>query len=458
MSIGVGVAVKFQEGAVGGSLQALFDAFDTDIQLEPEGETSLLELNQGMRRTQIRGTGTGRRYDVTGATDDVVQLTDMPARGDLSSTQNWLEFWKRHSQGSGFEQTNQTVRNDAESVKYLTFDTDAGGFNNMRMAFEYFVDLAHRSGRTLVLPQQEGWYLIDWGPLNAHDKNDQKWIQGTPRSTYNEFFDISYMKEKGLPVLTAAEFFDREGSRFNVPRSADPREKLQNSPDPNTWKQWLDTNPGPRNCEDGTSMAFTSKPILHFGLQGTRFLSCLYAGLSTPRGSDAGRKLIHYNPKLFEIASRPVAELGAGHYLALHLRRNDFQYQQAPSAADAGRLVQSLESKLEPGESVYIASDEVDANWWKTLRSEFKSKGHKVVTLSDFENDLKAEGMSSRNAGLIEQLICSGARSFIGTPSSTFSAGINLIRREIANGHKDEPARSGSAGKSEFHVGEQLIK
>lgn len=45
---------------------------------------------------------------------------------------------------------------DPGTEKYLTFEADIGGWNNVRMSYETTILLAHAMGRTLVLPPKKG--------------------------------------------------------------------------------------------------------------------------------------------------------------------------------------------------------------------------------------------------------------------------------------------------------------
>ena len=45
-------------------------------------------------------------------------------------------------------------------TKYLTFEADMGGWNNIRMSLEIVMIIAAASGRTLVLPPDAPLYLL----------------------------------------------------------------------------------------------------------------------------------------------------------------------------------------------------------------------------------------------------------------------------------------------------------
>ena len=49
---------------------------------------------------------------------------------------------------------------DGSERRFLAFDVDLGGFNNILMQFEIMVVLASLTGRTLVLPPATPFYLL----------------------------------------------------------------------------------------------------------------------------------------------------------------------------------------------------------------------------------------------------------------------------------------------------------
>ena len=104
------------------------------------------------------------------------------------------------------EPENEAPRRD----KYIAFNTDRGGLNNIRIALEYAVIFAYVTRRTLILPPASPWYLIDWGPIK----------RGTPAggtTRYDEFFDLRSLRA-AVPVIGPEEFVARESSRLHIRR------------------------------------------------------------------------------------------------------------------------------------------------------------------------------------------------------------------------------------------------
>jgi len=91
---------------------------------------------------------------------------------------------------------------NAKEEKYLTFEPDQGGWNNIRMAMETALLMSHAMGRTLVLPPEQRMYLID--KMNG----EQKTMFG-----FQDFFhlDAISIEHKGFKILRTEEFLEKEG-------------------------------------------------------------------------------------------------------------------------------------------------------------------------------------------------------------------------------------------------------
>jgi len=315
--------------------------------------------------------------------------------------------------------------------RYLTFDSDNGGLNNIRMAFEYFVDVARTSNRTLVLPPHEGLYLLDWGPRTYHNLTNKGWIQTRTQTGYEDLWDLGELRKK-IPVLRAQELYDDVLRPGGAPKAASPSLQTNNQPDFNQWKYWLSTigDVALGNCASVRKQAEDSQAaIVHIpartfdshghltnGGKEQRFLYC----------EGSMRQDIHYQRHLYAAASGPIARMGVRNYTALHLRRNDFQYQQAPDSAHG--VLGKVAGTLRPKETVYVASDELDPQWWSHMRSTLKAAGHELVTFDDFKLELLERGLKEKFSGMVEMIICTGARSFWGSRMSTFTEGIQILR------------------------------
>eukprot|EP00927_Polykrikos_kofoidii_P042552 TRINITY_DN3655_c0_g2_i1.p1 TRINITY_DN3655_c0_g2~~TRINITY_DN3655_c0_g2_i1.p1 ORF type:complete len:493 (+),score=78.94 TRINITY_DN3655_c0_g2_i1:53-1531(+) len=436
---------------IGGTLSVMHvDSVEDDVMLEEDLD---MQKDGGQRfvRTDDLRTGllrTSARYTVFGEPPLEARLPPIETRDTRKQAMELFAFWK--SEGAVQDRSSIVLAQTSKAPTYLTFDTDAGGLNNMRMLFEYAVHLAATTGRALILPPKEGWYLVDWGPLNARNKTDQGWIDTSHKtwSNYQEFWDIDDLRNY-ISVAPAISFFQREQEQFQIPDAVNPSKvPPSNSPDPNAWKDWLFQHAQHAvGCEASLSLASGDAPLVHLPMKSKkgddpeyRYFDC--------KPKDRGETLVHFNPRYFNMVSKllggeaTVKDLKFGSYAAIHLRRNDFQYKQAPSVEGGKAILAQLSRYIHPGDPVYIASDEVDSSWWDGFRSALKQNHTRLISLQDYKTDLEKMGATRRHLGTIEMIICAGAKVFFGTPLSTFSVGIHKIRDGIYNDQKRRHKKS----------------
>jgi hypothetical protein len=86
--------------------------------------------------------------------------------------------------------------------KYLTFEPDEGGWNNIRMSMETAVAMAHAMGRILVLPPTQEIYLL---------RNDRRKTKKN-KFTFKDFFhfDSIASEHAAVKVIHMEEFLKKE--------------------------------------------------------------------------------------------------------------------------------------------------------------------------------------------------------------------------------------------------------
>lgn len=344
---------------------------------------------------------------------------------------------------------------------YLTFDIDTGGLNNIRMAFEYVAILAAVTGRTLVLPPAQPWYLLHHGPAHAGAHGGSCGI--------GDIFDIDALS-RSVPAITTAEFIRVERARLDIPESvAEPEGAVANGAAPapseelSRWKNWLFDSAcvipwSPYEsliCVPGVEavmrkgrltepfvdhrelVAFTpamqEAPVIHFPTrppyrqlgQVAAMLACNDSELE----ANTRRLLKHrarYVPRVFEVAAKLAASLPRDGFSALHIRRNDFQF--SGSRAGPQDSLENIRALLEDGEPLYIATDETGESFFEMFR-----RDRPVYRWNDFLSSrcgevLSRESLPDELIGPVEQVICATGRVFIGTELSTFTNYITRLR------------------------------
>jgi hypothetical protein len=88
--------------------------------------------------------------------------------------------------------------------RYLTFEPDGGGWNNIRMAMESTIALSIAMGRTLVMPPQMKMYLLGKG--DGHQKRHFSFV---------DFFPIYEMAQEhvGLDVIPMHEYLEAQAMK-----------------------------------------------------------------------------------------------------------------------------------------------------------------------------------------------------------------------------------------------------
>lgn len=342
--------------------------------------------------------------------------------------------------------------NQANAHRYICFDVDLGGLNNIRLVFEYVAVIAAVTGRTLVLPPPQPWYLLNNGPQHLGTKAGV--------TAFDEIFDIPALREV-IPVQSTEDFIRESAEHLSIPATFQQEDAFTEGGGQDLWKQWkqwlFENAEVPKGWNphetlicfpdiertdverlhdqyvDGRKLIeFTpwmnAAPVIYFPSDSEyRFLGPVATMLASaddelPRLTRRFIKHhIRYHPRIFTIASELISSLGLYQYTAVHIRRNDFQYKQTRTQAE--ETCNNIHELLSDDFPVYIATDEADDDF----RDVFRLK-RTVFFWDDLMQKYSGPDFPEKLIGPIEQLICVGANRFVGTDLSTFSSYIVRLR------------------------------
>jgi len=351
-----------------------------------------------------------------------------------------LQYWKRIDSSS----LKRVHWSSEQNSKFLTFEPDSGGFNNIRMNFETILAMAWVLNRTLVLPPRMQLYLLH------------------KPSELTDYFDpVDLLNNPFLNVITMDQFLERRSLNLSYPKTDYVKYSefiplfdwfRTHSCSP-TW----DMHAKCLNALEGSEDAVPSSDLAGFELKAfcqkrrvVDFKPCLDSEIIHFPSNKHGnvrlfgnwftfihfsnhelfvhtalflKRYVHYRPDIVQVAARIVTELlmeSQGHYYAIHARFGDFQFSRArvPPAIVINRVAPLFPEK---NRIVYISTDEKNQTRLAPFQQAFK-----VRMLSDYKHIIGSH--ERRIYGMIEQLVCSFAQVFVGAESSTFSAYITRLR------------------------------
>lgn len=362
--------------------------------------------------------------------------------------------------------------------KYITFEPDRGGWNNIRMNLEFVFIFAAATGRTLVLPPAAPLYLMN--------KDKQEKHKG-----FGDFFPLHTEEfQKRVSIMTMEEFLELEGSddgQFPIPeglredvfgsaKECDKRAKSDIScehiwnyleasalvPQFNTTscivfdEEMYETGHvsaenevrvkefcSPR--EEGIfylNKDFQDEPLIHFkNKKGWRIMSHFYGYMYFTNPSIFNyykrfvRDFLHYHDEIYCAAGKIVLALqeegtkrgfqldeeGGGGYSSMHVRRGDLQYKKVKISAE--EWYENLKDTWLPHEIIYIATDERNKTFFDPI-----AQHHDVKFLDDYWEYARLGELDGNYMGMIDTIVASRGRTFGGTFFSTFSGYINRMR------------------------------
>eukprot|EP00956_Cyclotella_meneghiniana_P016700 scaffold26575_cov72-Cyclotella_meneghiniana.AAC.7 len=359
-----------------------------------------------------------------------------------------------------------THHNDLKAsnvTRYLSFEPDSGGWNNIRMEFEIMVVLAAATGRTLILPPDYPVYLLhkdkksrhrglqDFFQYNGNSNSSSSGGGGGFDDIVNvimmqDFFHESILDRKLYPlpsddenrtkVLSSIQkcnykakdskscvhLFDHMSRIADLVPNWNGEQHCLIMDDANWYKDSLEmmTQSAAQRqkvlefCNDRSPVYYSRNihdaPLIHFRshLKATRLLVHFYAFIhfTNPVIGNYFKRLVRdrvrYSDAIQCAAGKVVKSLleDFGSYSSMHIRRGDFQWPKMRISAE--EWLKNTQHIFLENEVVYICTDETNMTFFEPLRSRYRLK-----FLSDYKELAKLDSLDPNFVGMIDVVIAS---------------------------------------------------
>ena len=392
-----------------------------------------------------------------------------------------LAYWNDPQGDLDVDFVSPFASSDTSEKRYITFEPDRGGWNNIRMALEIVLVFSAATGRTLVLPPHTPFYRL----TDVSGK-------GAKHHGFADFLDLEHpaLRNK-VEMISMTEFLEREGGgkMFTLPPGEEGK-MIKNSADhcfymaksnyscehiysflrregfvpelqagssclivdkehqaakvSYTDEELIGLLPEDEQekiskfCKGRKPTFFGSEldtaPLIHFqgGEKTHRLLNHFYSYLYfVDEKIDHYykrfvRDFMHYGDNIFCTAGKIVSVLeeeaakAGTSFSAMHVRRGDFQYKKVKITAEDW-YENTKDLFTDPKEIIYIATDEKDHTFFEPL-----AKHYNLRFLDDFKQVAKLGDVDPNLFGMIDTVIASRGRLFVGTWYSTFTVSRSL--------------------------------
>eukprot|EP01120_Amphizonella_sp_Union-15-10_P015080 TRINITY_DN7634_c0_g1_i1.p1 TRINITY_DN7634_c0_g1~~TRINITY_DN7634_c0_g1_i1.p1 ORF type:complete len:445 (+),score=66.38 TRINITY_DN7634_c0_g1_i1:90-1424(+) len=346
-----------------------------------------------------------------------------PNRYPISS----IKYWEDHSHMPFKPLTN----------KYITWCTWGGGINNRRMSLELTVALAVILNRTLVLPMVPPY----WNYTFQFEFEDLKRFVSVV--TWEEFYVIRNISQ--YPHFVYYPLKDPTFHNISYVWNTFPSPTINAI----SWPDIVnESHPGYKDMmefKSGRPNLVSLKPLLPLWenseiihipeglLFGHWYTLFHFVDPAYRKWIRRGfREHVHYRSEIYEYVEAILNTIPNRNYSSMHIRRTDFLGQQPHQDIPLETIFNNTKNLFHEGEAIWIATDlkkeEWDLNYasiWNTRYKVFMLHDYTDNIVKDLTNDtLKVYGWID----IVDQIMCTMGRVFVGTKLSTYSGGVVRMR------------------------------